>query len=380
MSLHQQTKRKIAVIENGLLSTYTMREGLMRALQEHNYEVYVLTHTNQFQPEVEAMKLKVVAVGSGNINPLKVFSYVRKLRRAMKKIDPEICLTFSIRPAIWGNLVARRLRIPVITNITGIGPLFTSKNIVYRIIRSIYPYALQKTRKVFFQNADDRELFINRKFVAAEKTDLIPGSGVDSCKFKPLPSLKKSDKDFTFLFIGRLIRDKGVLEFLEAAQIIKSKFPNVIFKIIGPLWHQNLKSNQLSKSVIDQYVSDGIIIYDGEKWDVRKDIADADCIVLPSYREGISNVLLEAAAMEKPCIATNVTGCKEIIADGDTGLLCKVRDSVDLAKKMKQMYQMEKDDLKKMGKKARQKVMLEFDKQIVISKYLDAIDKLLVDS
>ncbi len=367
-------------MENGLISTYTMREELMRELLNQNFEVHVLTHTNQFKKEVEDSGLKVYNVGSGNTNPIKILIYICKIFYFMRQIQPDVCLTFSVRPAIWGNIVARILRIPVITNISGIGPLFSSNNIAYRFIRFIYPFALRKTDKVFFQNEEDRKTFISNGFIAKQKTDRIPGSGVDYLKFAPVSCINRITKNFSFLFIGRLVKDKGILEFIEAAKILKAKNPAINFKVIGPLWQQNLKSNTLTKKIVHQWVSDGIIEYEGEKKDVRKDIAAADCIVLPSYREGISNVLLEAASMEKACIAANVTGCKEIIEDGKTGLLCQVRDASDLAAKMKQIIALPDGALMEMGKQARQKIIREFDKQIVLSCYLKEIKNILSKS
>ncbi len=377
MSFQSVPKRKIVVMENGLISTYTVREGLMQELLNQDFEVYILTHTNQFKEEVENMGLKVIDVGSGNTSPLKIFTYIRKVYRCMKQIKPDICLTFSVRPAIWGNLVARALRIPVITNISGIGPLFSSKNIAYRFIRIIYPFALRKTRRVFFQNEEDRNIFISHKFVASHKTGRIAGSGVDSQKFFPIEPSANVDDSFSFLYIGRLIRDKGILEFVEAAKRVKARHPQVIFKVIGPLWKQNLKSNLLTEDIINQWISEGTIQYLGEKKDVRDDIANSDCVVLPSYREGISNVLLESSAMERPCIASDVTGCREIIDHEITGLLCNVKDAEDLANKMERMYYLNPFQREEMGKKAREKVIREFDKKIVIAQYIEEINSIM---
>ncbi|HET7118280.1 MAG TPA: glycosyltransferase, partial [Hanamia sp.] len=166
MNAVEPKKKKIAVIENGLFSTYTMREGLMQRLLKEGYDVTILTHTNSFESQVEKTGLKVVDIGSGNMNPVKVSKYIFRLYKALKRLQPDICLTFSIRPAIWGNFLTRYLKIPTITNITGVGPLFTSKNFAYRIARFIYRFALQKTKKVFFQNFDDMNLFIEKKFVS----------------------------------------------------------------------------------------------------------------------------------------------------------------------------------------------------------------------
>ncbi|MGN6531613.1 MAG: glycosyltransferase family 4 protein [Ginsengibacter sp.] len=372
----EEKKKKIAVIENGLFSTYTMREGLMQRLLKEGYDVTVLTHTNSFVAHVEKTGLHVINIGSGNVNPFKVSKYIYNLYRSLKKIQPDICLTFSIRPAIWGNFITRNLGIPTITNITGVGPLFVSKNPAYRIARFIYRFALKKTKKVFFQNYDDMNLFLEKKFVSKNIAERIPGSGVDYEKFLPV-HFPETKPNFIFLFIGRLIKDKGIFEYVDAARIIKQKYPNIIFNVIGPFWQQNLKSNTITKSHLENWIAEEVIDYQGEKKDIRKFIAEADCIVLPSYREGTSNILLEASSMEKPVITTNTTGCKEIVADGITGFLCKVQDTEDLAEKMEQMYLLSEEDRKTMGKKGREKTIKEFDKQIVIRAYLKTIHEIL---
>lgn len=377
MNTDQFQKKKIAVIENGLFSTYTMRDGLMKKLMEKGYDVTILTHTNSFVAQVEKTGLHVINIGSGILNPIKVFKYVFNLYRYLKKIKPDVCLTFSIRPAIFGNIITRLLNIPTITNITGVGPLFTSRNIAYRIARAFYRFALSKTRKVFFQNPDDLNLFLKNKFVSKEVAKSIPGSGVDYEKFSPVYNEEKEENQFIFLFIGRLIKDKGIFEFVEAARILREKYPEILFNVIGPFWYQNLKSNTLSKSELRNWMIEGIIDYEGEKKDIRKSIAKADCIVLPSYREGASNILLEAASMEKPIVTTNTTGCKEIVEDGITGFLCKVKNSNDLASKMEKMYLLSPEERSQMGKKGRQKMIREFDKNIVLNNYLNAINEIL---
>lgn len=367
--------KKIAVIENGLFSTYTMRDSLMKRLMKEGYEVYVLTHTNSFAAQVEKTGIKVINIGSGNLHPIKVSKYIYKLFSSLKRIKPDVVLTFSIRPAIWGNFITRYLKIPTITNITGVGPLFTSKNIAYTAARSFYRVALKKTPKVFFQNYDDMDLFISHKFVSPDRAERIPGSGVDFIKFSPIKRDTKNDP-FLFLFIGRLIKDKGIFEFVEAARIIHKNYPQVNFGVLGPFWNQNLKSNTITKSELQNWIDEGIIDYMGEKKDVRKFVANADCIVLPSYREGTSNILLEAASMEKPAITCNTTGCKEIVEDGITGFLCEVKNGPDLADKMEKMLLLSQKQREEMGKKAREKIIREYNKEIVLNAYLKAIDDL----
>lgn len=376
MTTDSVQKKKIVVLENSLFSTYTMRDSLMKRLMKEGYEVTVLTHTNSFVTHVKKTGLRVINIGSGNLNPFKILIYIFRLYRALKKTKPDLCLIFSIRPAIFGNLLARQLRIPTITNITGVGPLFSSKNLAYRIARSVYRFSLKKTHTVFFQNYDDLNLFLKNRFVKKEVARRIPGSGVDYHKFSPI--LVDRDEDhFVFLFIGRLIKDKGIFEFVDAARILRKKYSNVVFNVIGPFWHQNLKSNTISKKELHNWIVEGIIDYEGEKKDIRKFIARADCIVLPSYREGTSNILLEAASMEKPIVTTNTTGCKETVEDGVTGFLCQVKDSHDLAEKMEKMYLLSPEERNQMGKKGREKMIREFDKNIVVNQYLNAIDEVL---
>lgn len=369
--------KKIAVIENGLISTYTMREGLMMRLLAEECDVYILTHANSYKSQVEKTGLKVIDIGSGNVNPLKVTSYIYNLYKALKKIKPDVCLTFSIRPAIWGNIITRRLHIPTITNITGTGPLFESQSMAYRIARILYQTALRKTRKVFFQNNDDMNLFVKKKFVKSSVAERIPGSGVDYNKFSPAGIRTRENGSFTFLFIGRLIKDKGIFEYINAARITRKKYPHANFNIIGPFWTQNLKNNTITQTQLHNWIDEGVIDYLGEKKDVRKYIGEADCVVLPSYREGTSNTLLEAASMEKPAIATNTTGCREIVEDKITGLLCNAKDETDLADKMQKMISLSEQERKQMGQRARQKIIKEYDKQIVIAAYLKAIKEAL---
>ncbi|MBS1928082.1 MAG: glycosyltransferase family 4 protein [Ferruginibacter sp.] len=369
-------KPRIAIIENNIIATLTIREKLTQTLIEKGYDVLILTTGKESElAEAATRGYRVVDVKGSTQNPLDIFHYLRNLRKALKDDKPQICLTFTIRPAIWGNLVTRRLQIPTITNITGIGPLFERNNLAYRAARTLYKFVLQKTSRIFFQNFDDLEIFVTKKFVDRKNARRIPGSGVDPEKYQPLPN-KRTSRHFQFLFISRLVKDKGIGEYVSAAKKLKPAYPEVEFAVLGPLWNQNLKDNTVSPEELQNWQDEGIIKYFGETKDVRPYIANANCIVLPSYREGSSNVLLEASAMERPCITCHTTGCKEIVEDGVTGFLCEVRNVEDLANQMKKMLSLSPESRMEMGKKARQKVIREFDKQIVIDAYLEAIQQL----
>ncbi|RYG48615.1 MAG: glycosyltransferase family 1 protein, partial [Chitinophagaceae bacterium] len=348
--------------------------ALVERLVSAGYNVHILTTGN-----AEGLQLarnngfSVIHVMGSTQHPSDILKYLKNLRSALKKIRPHAVLTFTIRPAIWGNIVTRLLKIPTITNITGIGPLFDRNNIAYKAARMLYKFVLKKTAHVFFQNYDDLNIFTSRGFVSKERAERIPGSGVDAGYYAPI-QVEKSEV-FTFLFISRLVKDKGIIEYVEAAGMLADTLPDCRFEIIGPLWEQNLKDNTVTAKDIEQWKEEGVVSYLGEKKDVRPYIAAADCIVLPSYREGTSNVLLEASAMERPSITCNTTGCREIVEDGVTGFLCRVKDVNDLAEKMKLMYELEPSARLLMGKNARKKVISEFSKQQVIDAYLRAIEK-----
>ena len=368
--------RTIAIIENNILATNTIRFKLTESLMQKGFKVYVLTTGNDADLERARSKgISVLDVGSSSGNPVGIIRYIKSLEKALRSVQPDVCLTFTIRPTIWGNYVSQKHEIPVISNITGTGPLFSSNSIAYKIARILYKSSLRKTEKVFFQNADDMQAFVSHDFVKPEKAERIPGSGIDHVHFHPLH--KESETRTAFLFIGRLVKDKGIFEYVQAAEILKREMPQVECRVLGPLWTQNFKANTITRQELDKWIKDGIIIYEGETSDVRPFIAAANCIVLPSYREGTSNVLLEAASMEKPGITCDVTGCREIVEDTVTGYLCKPANVSDLVEKMRTMATNSPERQREMGSLARQKVIREFDKQIVIRAYLNAIQSIV---
>lgn len=369
-------KKKIAIIENHELGIYSIRHDLVMAMAE-KYDVSVLTEIDDSfkNGDLESV-VHFVDVGKSVMNPVAALKYNDKVRTALKEIKPDVCLTFTIRPAIYGNMVTSRLKIPTISTITGTGPLFDSKSLSYTIARQLYKWVLKKTRYVFFPNFDDLEAFIHAKYITRQQAKRVPGSGINYEKFAPMPFTRGNDGKFIFLYISRLIKDKGIMEYVEAASILKPQFPQAEFHVIGPLWGGNKKSLTVTEQELNNWIAKKWIVYHDKQKDVRPFIADADCVVMPSYREGMSNVLLEAASMARPLIATNVTGCRDIVEDGVNGLLCKVKDGKDLAEKMKQMMNISPAQRTEMGKRGREKMIREFDKKIVIQIYLQAIDEI----
>ncbi len=370
-------RKKVAIIENHELGIYSIRHDLVKAIAE-KYDVTVLTEVDDSFKNGDLEKIiHFVDVGKAVLNPATALKYYSRLKKALQKTKPDVCLTFTIRPAIYGNLVTRRLKLPTISTITGTGPLFDSKSISYTIARQLYKRVLKRTKFVFFPNFDDLDGFVERGYIKKEQAKRVPGSGINHEKFSPQPSTRGNDGKFIFLYISRLIKDKGVMEYVEAASILKHQFPNTEFHIVGPLWTGNKKSLTVTAEELNGWIEKKWIVYHDKQKDVRPFIANADCIVMPSYREGMNNVLLESASMARPLIATDVTGCRDIVDNGVNGLLCKVKSGKDLAEKMKQMMALSSGEREMMGQKGREKMIKEFDKKIVIQKYLEAIEEVL---
>ncbi len=225
---------------------------------------------------------------------------------------------------------------------------------------------------MFFQNPDDKKLFVDKKLVPANAVDTLPGSGIDLSKFQPT-SFKRNSK-FTFLLISRLITDKGVLEFIEAIKKLRSNGVDAHFQVLGAM--DPLHQRGIKVDLIAEWINSGTIEYLGTTNDVREFIKNADCVVLPSYREGTPRTLLEAASSSKPIIATDVPGCNNVVEHNFNGFLCRLKDVEDLTEKMKHMATLPDEKLKEFGTNGRAKMEAEYDESLVINKYLAALVEL----
>jgi glycosyltransferase involved in cell wall biosynthesis len=280
-----------------------------------------------------------------------------------------VYLGYTVKPNVYGSLAAHSLSIPVINNVAGLGAVFIKGGWLHTLVKALYRVALSRSQKVFFQNKDDRQLFIEYRLVSEGVTDLLPGSGIDLAKFSPTPLPARTP--IRFLLIARMLWDKGVGEFVEAARQLKHKGLDAEFCLLGFLDVQNPAA--ISRKQMDEWVTEGTIRHLGVSDNVREEINQAQCIVLPSYREGTPRTLLEAAAMARPIVTTNAVGCREVVDDGINGYLCRAKDASDLADKMARIAKMTSREREAMGARGREKVEQEFDEQIVIKKYVDAI-------
>ena len=364
--------KKIVIVINSSWAAYNFRFNLALKLKEENYNVTFLApydskYSELIKEEFDFINLSINASG---INPIEDFNTMFNLRRILKRLNADILLNFSIKPNIYGSIVARLLNIYSINNISGLGTLFIKKTFLTKVAKLLYKISLCCSTKTFFQNRDDLTLFIDNNLINIDKSDLLPGSGVDLTKFIPEKNNIKKDK-LIFLMVSRLIKDKGVLEFIDAAKIIKKKYDNVEFQILGETGVLN--KTAISKNELNKWIKDDLINYLGNTDNVKTFLTNADCIVLPSYREGTPRSLLEAAAMEKPIITTNVPGCKEVVANNINGYLCEVKNPKDLALKIEKMITLTHEERIVMGKEGRKKMLKQFDENIVINKYLDVI-------
>lgn len=363
--------KTIVICSNYAWTIYNFRMALIRRLKAEGYKVIVLTefdgYENVIQSEVE--QIKPLFISRKGVNPFVDFFTIVDLVRLLIKFKPDLLLTFSIKPVIYGSIAAKILKIQSIVMITGLGTAFITDNWITKVVKSLYRFALSSVSIVFFQNVDDKDLFVDNKLVNKKVCRHSPGSGVDLEKFaySPLPNTP----EITFLLIARMLWDKGIGEFVEAAKTIKLKYPHANFQLLGPLGVQNRTS--IKKSEVNAWENEGIVEYLGETDDVARFIENACCVVLPSYREGTSRVLLEAAAIGRPLVATDVPGCREVVSDGVTGFLCRPRDYADLSQKIESMLNLPYEARQVMGAMGREKIENEFRQEIVCDLYIDAI-------
>lgn len=370
--------KTVAIVSNTAWFIYNFHLKLLEDLQKEGYRVILIAPKDDYVSKIEERGVAYydIKINNKGTHPIEDAKLIWEYRKLYKKIAPDVVLQFTIKSNIYGSMAAWMVgKTPVISTISGLGTVFLCHKLSSQIAKILYKITLRVPKKVFFLNTYDRELFISSRLVKAEKATVIPGSGIDTVKFKPIRVARSADDPIRFLLIGRLIKDKGIVEFVEAAKQMKAQEGDKVeFCILGSYYFGN--PTAIKEEEIAYWEEEGIIKYLGSSDNVPSIIAQADCIVLPSYREGISQVLLEAASMEKPLIATDVPGCKEVVEEGVTGYLCRAKDAEDLREKIMQMYLLPPAQRNAMGRRGREKVIAEFEERVVNEKYLEAIASL----
>lgn len=359
--------KKVVILSNHHAYTYNFRKEIIQELIDNDYEVTVVLPYGEKVEDLKEMGCKYIdlPLDRRGMNPLTDLKLLANYYKIIKRIKPVAVLSYTIKPNIYGGMVCRRFKIPFFPNVTGLGTAVEQESFSQKILVNLYKIAFKEASCVFFQNEDNHNFF-KEKNIKLKRSQIIPGSGINLEEFTLLPY--PEDATISFVFISRIMKEKGIDQYLNAAKHIKNKYPNTKFHICGFYVDDYEKQFQ-------ELEQKNIIIYHGMVSDVREIIKETHCTIHPTYYpEGMSNVLLESAASGRPIITTDRSGCKEVINDGVNGYVVKQQDSEDLIGKIKKFLELSYEEKRKMGLSGREKVTGEFDRQIVVDEYLTKIE------
>ncbi len=369
------SKPHIALVTNSTWTVYNFCLHFIKRFRLAGYRVTVIAPVDEYieylQDSYFVKHIPLRYLHPHGTNPFYDALLVRELYGIYRKEKPDLVLHFGIKPNIYGSLAARWGGIPAVSTVMGLGYTFLHPRIFKRIVWPLYRLAFRQNKSVVFLNAADKELFVAEGLVNASKAVLIPGTGVNTNYFRPLPT--PSSEEFIFIYIGRLLYDKGIVEYVQAAQQLKALSPNINCWVVGDFSYANQAA--VSKEELLRWVAEKSIRYFGAARDVRPFLRRAHALVLPSYREGLSRVITEAMAMGKPVVTTRVPGCEDAVEDGVNGYLAEARDAESLAEAMYRMYLLSKEERREMGMRNREKVLAQFDEKIISERYLQLIVK-----
>ena len=368
--------RKVLVLTNFFMGLYSFRKEVIQDIIDKGYEVYISCPIVDSYEQAKAnwfidIGCKIIETNFNrkSTNPISDFRLMITYCRLIKEIQPSAVLSYTIKPNIYGGMACAICKVPQLANVTGLGAAVENSGFMQKVTMLLYKIGMRKTTVTFFQNDANRKFCLDNKMVGG-KTHLIPGSGVnlDYHAVKPYPEESEPTR---FLFISRIRREKGIDEYLAAAETLKPKYPNTEFNIVG-FCEGDYESR------IQNLHERGIVCFHGQQSDVRPFLAQASCLVHPTfYPEGMSNVLLEACATGRPIITTDRPGCREIVDDGVNGYIVKQQDKQDCIEKVEKFINLPYEEKKAMGEAARRKVEREFDRQIVVNAYLEEIEAII---
>ncbi len=362
---------RIAVVSNTAWNLFNFRLNVINALRAAGHAVVAVAPSDAYADQIRSagIDFEAVPISGGGINPLAELWSVARLRRLFNRQAVDLVLSYTPKGNLYSALACLTLGAAFVPNVSGLGRAFIRRSPVTWVAHWLYRLTFRRAHRVFFQNLDDQSAFVHANLIRAEQAERLPGSGVDLLRFRPSPPATGQVPDApTFLLVARMLWDKGVGEYVAAARLVKATFPSAKFQLLGSLASDN--PSAISKSQMDDWVKEGVITYLGSTDDVRPYLAKADCVVLPSYREGVPRVLLEAAAMARPLITTDAPGCRDALIGGETGFMCRARDADDLALKIKSFLALPLDQRQAMGNRGRAFVEQCFDEQIVVDRYL----------
>ena len=348
---------KILILTNHSYMLYQFRKELIaKLLEEH--EVIISTPCVGHEDDLREMGCQVIDtfVDRRGINPITDMKLLKTYHSLIKQIHPDKVLTYSIKPNIYGGMVCQKLHIPYYCNVQGLGTAFQKKGLA-SFVTALYKYAFKKVNTVFFENTGNAQVFVNRKIISQDKIVVLNGAGVnlEQYQYQPYPTNEK----IHFLFVGRIMKEKGVDELFAAIEKLNRN--DVVLDIVG-FFEDEYKER------IDELINKGLAIFHGFQKDVIPFYKKANCVVLPSYHEGMSNVLLEASALGRPIITSNIYGCKEAVDESISGYLCTVQDTNSLYEQLDKFCHLSHVQRETMGIKAKEKMVKEFDKKLVVEK------------
>lgn len=361
---------RILFLANDGEGLYKFRKELVQKLLENN-EVFVSLPRDKYIPLLEELGCKYIKTvfNRKGTNPIKDIELYKTYLNMFKDIKPDVIFTYTIKPSVYGGLACQKLNIPYIVNITGLGSAIENGGVLSLIALFLYRIGIKGAQKVFFQNNANRDLMINKNIVKKENCEVIPGSGVNLNEYKLLPYPNGETVDF--VYIGRIMKEKGFSQYIEAAEYIRNKYPETRFHIAG-------EYEDDYKEKVEKLVSKDVLIYHGSVIDMIREIYSMiSCTIHPTYyAEGLSNVLLESLACGRPIITTNRPGCMEVVDDGINGFVVKQKDSQDLIKQIEKFLSLDNAQRAQLGKNGREKIEKQFSREIVINKYLEEIGKI----
>lgn len=362
--------KRILVLANSSGGLYDFRNDFMKALLSAG-ELYISVPDTVKTDLLEAEGAKIIHtdINRHGVNPKEDFKLLMAYRKLMKQIKPDLVLTYTIKPDIYGGMAAASLKIPYIETVTGLGTVFEKKGVLLKLVITLYKLGLKKAECIFFQNRENRQLF-SELGIEGKSSALVNGSGVDLEEHKPEPYPQGDETHF--LYVGRVMTDKGIRELLEAAELIKKRedADKIFFEILG-------YCDEDYQELLDEKESLGIIKQLGFHPEVNEFLARASAIVIPSYHEGMCNSLTEASATARPVLASNISGCREVIDDGLTGYVFKPRDAKSLKEAFEKFLSLSVEERAQMGIKAREKMEAEFDRKEVTASYMVEVNKVL---
>lgn len=366
---------RIAVVANTTWYLYNFRRNLMLHLQALGHELIAVGPLDKYVEMLERDGIRhcEVSFNGAGTNVVKEMGVMLRLRSIFRAHEVDVVLSYTPKGNIYSAFALSGLDGRLVMNVSGLGRVFSRGGLLARLVQRFYQQSFRRAEWVFFQNDEDRSAFIGKGLVCHDKTSRLPGSGVDLSRFQADKiCVAGPTSKANFLFVARLLWDKGIGEYVAAARLVRSAHPGARFRVLGSLDRPG--AGAVPAATLQAWVEEGVIEYLGMTDDVRPHLAAADCVVLPSfYREGVPRSLLEAAAMGKPVITTNVVGCRDTVDDQITGFLCKPKNSNDLAGKMLHFLTLSSTELRIMGQKARNKMVSEFDEKIVINAYCSLI-------